>query len=225
MNVEKQLVLRVGNKSVQVVLADDDLWFSQSCLAAVFETTTQNVNLHLAKLIRGLDVMRTSRFISVAQIEGCRSVSRKIRHFSFESVHAIAIRAQRFVELNALVEIAARFGVLKKSYRIVPVQERNFAEALTTTLQGIASIDRQFRVMGYSLDFFLPEYDLAVEYDEPHHSKPAQSKRDKERQKQVASKLGLKFIRVRQGKEFQGINRILRYILSRPKNTRQIINA
>jgi very-short-patch-repair endonuclease len=73
--------------------------------------------------------------------------------------------------------------------------------------------------MGYRIDFFLPKYELAIEYDESHHAKPLQAKRDKERQKLIASKFGVKFIRVRQGKELQGINRILRFILSRPSKS------
>jgi hypothetical protein len=114
MDNHEQVTIRVRKEAIDIILADGDMWFSQSCLAVIFETTTQNINLHLAKLSE----IRLSKFFPVVQKEGSRTVQRKIRHFNFESTHAIAIRTQRFNELNDLVDNAARYGALKRSYRI-----------------------------------------------------------------------------------------------------------
>jgi hypothetical protein len=45
MSSQIQLMIDVGRRSIEAVLAHGDLWFSQSWLAAAYETTTQNINI------------------------------------------------------------------------------------------------------------------------------------------------------------------------------------
>lgn len=54
---------------------------------------------------------------------------------------------------------------------------------------------RQFNVDGYRLDFFIPDYNLAIEYDEEQHYSEANRHADNLRQAYVENKIGAKFIR------------------------------
>ena len=51
----------------------------------------------------------------------------------------------------------------------------------------------QYYVSGYRIDFFLPEYNLAIEYDEEHHK--SRTKEDKIREREIKKETGCKFIR------------------------------
>ena len=213
----RRVSIDIGSRTIQAVVAEDDLWLSQRCMAEIFDTSPQNITMHIANLARHMDVTDGSRYFTLAQKEGQRTVERRLTHYSLEIAHAIALRTQRYDELNALMGMAGECGVLKSSYRIVPIRERNFAEILTSTLDGITSVITQHSVLGYLVDFYLPEFALAIEYDEPHHAKPSQIALDRKRQADIERALGVSFIRVEEGGELHGLNRVVKHIAQQIK--------
>ena len=52
MNEGKLLTVAVEGREIQMAFADGDLWFTQSSLAKLFETTRSNVNIHISNLSR-----------------------------------------------------------------------------------------------------------------------------------------------------------------------------
>ena len=60
----------------------------------------------------------------------------------------------------------------------------------------------------YSVDVYLPKYNLVIEYDEPHHYKSTNLPKDKERQSYIEDTYGCSFIRI-DDKEFMSNNFIL----------------
>ncbi len=53
----------------------------------------------------------------------------------------------------------------------------------------------QYNVDGYRIDFYLPEYNIAVEYDEEQHYTKRNMKLDNCRQAYIENKIGAEFIR------------------------------
>jgi very-short-patch-repair endonuclease len=211
----QMLTITVEGRDIQAALADGGLWFPQASLARLFETTSQNVTIHISNLSRHMDISEISRQFAIVQAEGKRRVCRKVKVYGLEIAHAIGIRAQRFAELNRLMEVARELGVATVEYRIIPILERDFGRGLTVLLRGIAKVERQVKVSEYRIDFYLPEFALAVEFDELHHERGLQRILDKKRQRDIEKLHGINCIRVTEGREFEGINLILRHILSR----------
>lgn len=77
-------------------------------------------------------------------------------------------------------------------------------------LKEIATIISQYPVLNYRVDFYLPEFNLVIEYDEKHH---LYYKNDKERQSEIENYLQCHFIRVDEGFELEGINKILKVVI------------
>jgi very-short-patch-repair endonuclease len=213
MSEDKLLTVEVEGREIQMAFADNDMWFTQSSLAKLFETTRQNVNIHISNLSRYMDVDKSSRAISVVQTEGKRSVCRKAKAYCLEIAHAVGIRAQRYAELNCLMGIASEHGVLRDYYRVTPVLERDFAKGFSVLLKDITKIERQVQLNKYRVDFYLPEISLAVEFDELYHEGAAQKSVDRVRQRNIEELCGVTFIRVCEGKEFEALNLILRYLI------------
>lgn len=72
--------------------------------------------------------------------------------------------------------------------------EISFFKLLEEALKEIdVKLIHQYYVSGYRIDFFLPEYNLAIEYDEDHHK--LRTKEDKIREKEIKKETGCKFIR------------------------------
>ena len=53
----------------------------------------------------------------------------------------------------------------------------------------------QYRVNNYRIDFYIPKYNIAVEYDEEQHYTKENRIKDNIRQAHIENKLGAKFIR------------------------------
>ncbi|CAI9394473.1 hypothetical protein ABW02_23335 [Niallia circulans] len=49
--------------------------------------------------------------------------------------------------------------------------ERRFGEILKNSLEGIVYIYDKYRVDNYIVDFYIPQLELVIEYDEKHHKK------------------------------------------------------
>lgn len=72
--------------------------------------------------------------------------------------------------------------------------EISFFKLLKEALKEInIKLIHQHYVSGYRIDFFLPEYNLAIEYDEEHHK--LRAKEDKIRERKISKEIGCKFIR------------------------------
>ena len=72
--------------------------------------------------------------------------------------------------------------------------EISFFKLLKEALKEIdVKLIYQYYVSGYRIDFFLPEYKLAIEYDEEHHK--LRTREDKIREREISKEIGCKFIR------------------------------
>ncbi len=71
--------------------------------------------------------------------------------------------------------------------------EFSFEEDIVNKLFSNYKILRQYNVDGYKIDWYIPELNLAIEFDENHHQR--QEILDRERQKYIEKKIGCKFLR------------------------------
>lgn len=68
-----------------------------------------------------------------------------------------------------------------------------FDENIISKLFGEYELHKQFCVGSYKVDWYVPELNLVIEFDEKHHNK--NSKIDLKRQQYIESKLKCKFLR------------------------------
>lgn len=74
--------------------------------------------------------------------------------------------------------------------------EDSFVSKLSETLDVIGyQLNTQYNVLGYKLDGYIEELNIAIEYDEGQHSIASNNELDKQRQLQIYKKIGCKFIR------------------------------
>lgn len=77
--------------------------------------------------------------------------------------------------------------------------ELSFGEQLEETLKPLGiKIKTQKSMFGgkYRIDFYLPEYNLAIEYDEEHHNEEENKIKDKIREEEIKNELHCEFIRL-----------------------------
>lgn len=73
---------------VSVRFADEDLWLTQKQLAEIYDTTQQNISMHITSIYRDgeLEQDRTYKKFLLVRTEGSRQVKRNIDHYRFFQV-------------------------------------------------------------------------------------------------------------------------------------------
>jgi hypothetical protein len=85
-----------GKTRVQCRFDEGTIWLSQAQIATLFETTPQNVTLHLKAIYAEGELMEAAtckEYLQVRQ-EGTRKVSRSLRHYRLEAILAVGYRVR-----------------------------------------------------------------------------------------------------------------------------------
>ena len=130
-----------------------------------------------------------------------------------------------FLLFCQIADIKEDYSEFEKNYfgsnkliSITPMRyELGFWNILLRTFKSIINFSPQYSCCNnkYRIDFYTPKYNLAVEYDEKGHRNKMSE--DKIREQEIHNELGCNFIRVKKGKELEGINNIFKYILNNKK--------
>ena len=79
---------------VEVRLAHDSAWLTQRQMAGVFDTTPENVLMHLRNIYADaeLDEAATAKEFLAVQTEGKRKVKRSLKHYNLDAVISVGYR-------------------------------------------------------------------------------------------------------------------------------------
>ena len=83
-----------GKINIDVFFAHETLWLTQKIMAELFDTTKQNISLHLQNIFNEgeLNIKSTVKDFLTVQKEGEREVSRKIDFYSLDAIIAVGYR-------------------------------------------------------------------------------------------------------------------------------------
>ena len=83
-----------GEVHVDVRLEQDTIWLPQRDMAAVFDTTPENVLMHLRNVFSSneLEAEATTKDFLVVRTEGRRRVRRRIRHYNLDAIISVGYR-------------------------------------------------------------------------------------------------------------------------------------
>jgi len=151
---------------VAVRFADEDLWLTQNQLAEIYDTTKQNISLHIENILKDgeLDPIRTVKdFLTVRQ-EGNRQVRRNIVHYNLDMIIALGYRVQSQVAVRFRRWATQRLheyiqkGFAMDDERLKQGGNRYFRELLQR-IRDIRSSERNFYQQVTDI------YATAVDYD------------------------------------------------------------
>jgi hypothetical protein len=92
-----------GVTRVSVLFSDEDVWLTENQIAEIYDTTQQNVNLHIKNIYADGELPPNSTYkkFLLVRTEGKRQVERNIDHYNLDMIIAIGYRVQS--------QIATRF--------------------------------------------------------------------------------------------------------------------
>lgn len=168
-------------------------------------------SIEIAEVIekRHADVLRDMRKMSDAWLK----VTKK--HFKLDNYIDKTGRSQPFYILNKpeyifvlsyyndaiLIKICNNKSISEINDLIIKKnvynkKEQYFYENYLLNVFNSSEIKRQFKVGKYRIDFYIPKYNLAIEYDEKHHLSLKNKKKDILREKEIKKIINCEFIRI-----------------------------
>lgn len=83
-----------GNVKLDAKLEDESIWLTQQMMSELFETTAQNINMHIKNIYkeRELDEKATIKNFLIVRKEGKRTISREIVHYNLDVIISVGYR-------------------------------------------------------------------------------------------------------------------------------------
>ena len=151
---ENKLILykdEKGKLSVNTLFADEDVWLTQEQLATIYQTTQENVSMHITNIYTDeeLDKEGTYKKFLLVRQEGKRQVRRNIDHYNLDMIIALGYRVQSPVAVRfrrwatRLLHEYIQKGFTMDDERLKQGGNRYFRELLQR-IRDIRSSERNF---------------------------------------------------------------------------------
>jgi hypothetical protein len=88
-----------GKVKLETVLENETVWLTQKQLSQLFQTTPQNITLHLKKIYAEgeLEEIATCKEFLQVQMEGIRTVSRRQKQYNLDAILSVSYRIKSHI--------------------------------------------------------------------------------------------------------------------------------
>lgn len=85
-----------GHAHLEVTLEQETVWFSQAQMAELFDTSADNIGLHLKNIYLEVELkeLATTEDFSVVRQESNRQVRREIEHYNLDAIISVGYRVK-----------------------------------------------------------------------------------------------------------------------------------
>lgn len=79
---------------LKISINEENIWLNQVQMAELFETSTDNISLHLKNIYKEKELAENSTVddFSVVRQEGNRSIKRNIKHYNLDAIISVGYR-------------------------------------------------------------------------------------------------------------------------------------
>lgn len=166
-----------GRTRVQCRFDDETLWLTQAQIADLFQTTPQNVTLHLKAIFAEGELVEAATCKDYLQVrsEGGREVARKLRHYRLEAILAVGfrVRSQRGTQFRQwatarLSEYLVKgFTMDDERLKNPPGKgQKDYFDELLERIRDIRSSERRFYQK--VLDIYATSVDYTPDAEQSH---------------------------------------------------------
>ena len=141
-------------KGIEVRFEDGDLWLTQKLLGELFDTTRNNITMHLQDIYNSdeLDEISTSKDFLLVQKEGNREVKRNVKYYNLDVIISVGYRvnSDRAIQFrrwatNILKQFAKKGYIIdKKRMENGTFFDEDYFEELLAEIREIRLSERRF---------------------------------------------------------------------------------
>ncbi len=142
-----------GQTKIEVKLEGETLWLSQADLSELYQTTKQNISLHIQNIYEEgeLDDVSTVKEYLTVQPEGGRQVNRQVKHYNLDMIISVGYRIKSHIATNfrrwataQLREYIVKGFVLNDERLKNPDHPFDYFDELLRRIQDIRTSERRF---------------------------------------------------------------------------------
>ncbi len=166
-----------GETRLEVRLAGETVWLTQKLMAELFQTTPENVLMHLKNIFNDneLDELATTKDFLVVRQEGEREVRRRLKHYNLDAIISVGYRvkshtATRFRQwaTRQLREYIVKGFVMDDERLKNPDLPFDYFEELVRRIQDIRTSEKRFYrkitdIYATSTDYD-PTLDISIDF-------------------------------------------------------------
>ena len=166
-----------GKLKIDVRFEGETVWLAQQQMAELFQTTKQNVSLHIQNVFeeKELERVATVKESLTVQQEGSRSVQRRVELYNLDVIISVGYRVKsprgtqfRMWATQRLREYIVKGFVLDDERLKNPDQPFDYFEELTRRIQDIRTSERRFYqkitdIYATSIDYD-PTQDISIRF-------------------------------------------------------------
>src|SRR5690554_5869170 len=156
-----------GGANISVKVDDEDVWLTQQLMAELFQTTKQNISLHIQNIFKENELTpeaTVKKYLTVRK-EGNREVSRELEHYNLDMIISVGYRVKSTIATNFRIWATQRLkeyivkGFTMDDERLKNVGGGNYWKELLDRIRDIRSSEK---VMYRQV---LDLYATSVDYD------------------------------------------------------------
>ncbi len=142
-----------GQTKLDVRFENETVWLTQKLMADLFETTANNIGMHLINIYNEgeLDEISTTKDFLVVRQEGKRQVNRQLKHYNLDAIISVGYRVQSLTATRfrqwatpQLREYIVKGFVLDDERLKNPDQPFDYFEELSRRIQDIRTSEKRF---------------------------------------------------------------------------------
>ena len=143
-----------GDTKVDVYFFEKDIWMSQAAIAQMYNTTPQNITMHIKNIYEDgeLDEDSTCKEFLQVQTEGTRQIKRNKKHYNFRMILAIGYRVRSNVGVHfrnwasGILEEYTRKGFAMNDERLKNPKQfgEDYFDELLERIRDIRASEKRF---------------------------------------------------------------------------------
>ena len=157
-----------GITKIDVILEDETVWLSQAQIAELFQTSPQNITIHIRNIYKDgeLEIDSTCKDYLQVQNEGARKIQRSISHYNLDVIISVGYRVKshrgtqfRIWATQRLKEYIIK-GFALDDERIKAAGQIRYFDELVERIRDIRSSERIFYQKVKDI------FSLSIDYDQ-----------------------------------------------------------
>ncbi|MDQ7917992.1 virulence RhuM family protein [Mesonia sp. MT50] len=139
-----------GGANISVKVDDEDVWLTQQLMAELFQTTKQNISLHIQNIFKENELTpeaTVKKYLTVRK-EGNREVSRELEHYNLDMIISVGYRVKSTIATNFRIWATQRLkeyivkGFTMDDERLKNVGGGNYWKELLNRIRDIRSSEK-----------------------------------------------------------------------------------
>ena len=141
-----------GNTKIEVKLENETVWLSQNQMATLYQSTKQNISLHLKNIFkeRELNEKVTVKEYLTVQKEGVRHIQRPIKYYNLDVIISVGYRIKSHIGTQFRIWATQRLneyltkGFTMDDERLKSGGQINYFDELLNRIRDIRSSEKIF---------------------------------------------------------------------------------